>query len=155
MKSHIQPKIRPPHPDYVIYIDGAAYPNPSGAIGMGVIIRDGKGNLITELWDYEDVHEDHSNNVAEYMALLMALEYIDLPQTNKKTVAIVHSDSKLLVKQMGGFWGIKEGRYLEVAKRCEKLVSKFALIWFQWISREYNTEADLLSKKGFNEPVNR
>jgi ribonuclease HI len=130
-----------------IYVDGLAEPtNPGiGTYGFaiykdGVKIRKGCGFA----------GEPVTNNFAEYMGLVTALEEA-LSFTNEEI--IVKSDSKLLVNQMNGRWKIKKGLYIKKFMEAREIVQKFQSIRFLWIPREKNAEADGLSRVAYLEIV--
>src|SRR5207245_2229312 len=90
----------PVSPEIVAYIDGGARGNP-GPAGYGVRIERPDGTLIDEFCNSIGVA---TNNVAEYRALIAALEYA--AALGSSTVTI-RSDSLLLVKQMLGEYRVK------------------------------------------------
>jgi len=66
-----------------------------------------------------------------------------------KSSAVIYSDSQLLVNQMEGRWGIKDGLYIPYFVNCRDIIREYRLLprlVFKWIPREQNTEADRLSK---------
>ncbi len=93
------------------------------------------------------VGDNVSNNYAEYSALVAALN--DLLKRGLTTDVTVKSDSKLLVNQMKGSWKRKKGGYLEKYKEASELAKKFERLTFEWIPREKNSEADLLSRVAY------
>ena len=93
------------------------------------------------------VGDDVSNNFAEYSALVAALNEL-LRRGLTKDVTI-RSDSKLLVNQMIGKWKRKKGGYLEKYEEASELAKKFERLTFEWIPREENGEADLLSRVAY------
>lgn len=58
----------------------------------------------------------------------------------------VRSDSQLLVGQMSKGWAAKGGGYLEKLKEARELLREFGSVKFEWVPRERNQEADLLSR---------
>src|SRR4051812_5682132 len=125
---------------YTCYIDGACYPkNPCGEMGWGCHIqKDGKE--VFEFSGYREASELNSNNVAEYMALAAALNWIYENEICDDQVTI-KGDSMLVIKQMQKKWKIKGGLYKSYAVTCkeniEHLVSCRGLTFtFQWIPRE-------------------
>src|SRR6185295_15421271 len=84
----------------VAYIDGGARGNP-GLAGYGVRIEHPDGSLIEEFGGSIGVA---TNNVAEYRALLAALEWA---RANGHRTLHVRSDSLLLVQQMRGIYKVK------------------------------------------------
>jgi len=89
-----------------------------------------------------------TNNYAEYTALVEVLKRLkDLNRQKDKVV--VRSDSQLLVGQMSKGWAVKGGGYLGMLKRARDLLKEFGNVSFEWIPRERNQEADLLSRMAY------
>nr|WP_298658546.1 ribonuclease HI family protein [uncultured Flavobacterium sp.] len=129
-----------------IWFDGSCEPyNPGGRMGYGAVIKK-NGQTLKELYSGEPSNDKNSNNVAEYSALKMSLEYLIENGLNNERV-FVRGDSKLVIMQMTGRWGIKEGRYVDVAKETFGLLKQFPKIYLKWIPREENQEADGLSNR--------
>src|SRR5262245_50203131 len=85
--------------EWTVHIDGASRGNPGAAAYALVIERPGQP-------DYEESDRlgQTTNNIAEYTALLRALERA--AQLGGKRLT-VFSDSELLVKQMNGEYRVK------------------------------------------------
>src|ERR1700743_1051678 len=81
--------------EIVAYCDGGSRGNP-GPAGFGVYIQDSAGKAVAELSEFLGTH---TNNFAEYSALLAALEFAI--NHGHKSLRVV-SDSELMVKQMKG-----------------------------------------------------
>ena len=99
--------------DLVAYIDGGSLGNP-GPSGIGVVI-DGStdGTIRIAKWIG---HQD--NNVAEYVALLEALQCA----LGLKAKALhVFSDSEVVVKQMSGEYSCRSPRLYSLNWICRKL----------------------------------
>ena len=89
-----------------------------------------------------------TNNFAEYKALVEVLTRLRaLKKVNSEVV--VRSDSQLLVGQMSKGWAVKGGGYLGMLKRARDLLKEFGNVSFEWIPRERNQEADLLSRMAY------
>lgn len=88
-----------------------------------------------------------TSNYAEYTALVEALKRLKLMRVEGDI--LVKSDSKLLVGQMTGEWAVKGGIYLEKLKEARDLLNAFGSIRFEWIPREQNQEADLLTRLAY------
>ena len=86
--------------EIVAYIDGGARGNP-GPAGYGVRIERPDGTVVDELAESIGVA---TNNVAEYRALLAALEW---SRAHGYRAVHVRSDSLLLVQQMLGNYRVK------------------------------------------------
>jgi ribonuclease HI len=128
------------------YFDGACEPtNPGGNMGLGAIILMGD-EILFEYSEYIKAHPKNSNNVAEYMALNRALDWL-IENDITKGIITVHGDSNLAIQQMNGAWRIKAGRYTPYAYSAREKKAKFSNIMFKWIPREDNSIADELSKR--------
>lgn len=133
--------------EYICYIDGSCYPNPSGPIGVGIIVQKTDSN--ERIFNYsEKVNENsnNTNNVAEYLALYKLMIYLIENKLNNKKI-IVYGDSMLVMEQISLNWKIKSGAYSEIALKCKNMLPFFSYIYFGWIKRELNKECDYLSKK--------
>jgi ribonuclease HI len=62
---------------------------------------------------------------------------------------LIRSDSKLLVGHMSEGWKVKGGMYLDKLKEARELLKGFGSVRFEWIPREQNTEADLLTRMAY------
>ena len=80
--------------DLIAYVDGGSHGNP-GPSGIGVVIEDSSGEK-TRIAKWIG-HQD--NNVAEYVALLEALQHA---LALKARTLRVYSDSEVVVRQMTG-----------------------------------------------------
>jgi ribonuclease HI len=125
----------------VIFTDGGARGNP-GPSGIGVVIylEDEHGNR-KHLENIEEYIGEHTNNFAEYTALIKALERAThLEQKNVQC----YLDSELVVKQITGLYKIREESLKPLAARVLALKSNFKQINFTHVHREKNSEADKL-----------
>ncbi len=121
----------------VLNTDGGARGNP-GPAGTGVVIKDESGAILYAVGEYIG---EATNNVAEYKALIRALEQAHhLGATEVK----VNMDSELIVKQMLGQYKIKEPTLQQLAAQVIKLRNNFEKVSFTHVRRELNKEADLL-----------
>jgi putative autoinducer-2 (AI-2) aldolase len=118
-----------------VFTDGRAEPNP----GLGTY-----GYVVYE--DGRRTHSEHglaghgvSNNYAEYLCLVKALERLEVSRDEEITV---FSDSTLLVNQMAGRWKFKGGAYANKYLEAKELARRFSKLRFEWIPREKNAEAD-------------
>jgi ribonuclease HI len=128
----------PPAGVHVANIDGASRGNP-GPAAYAVVMRDPNGNIILELG--KRLGRD-TNNVAEYYALLAALDYA--ASSGIKTLRI-RSDSELLVRQMQGRYKVKSPDLKPLYERAVKLSRQLAYFTIEHVRREMNREADALA----------
>jgi len=130
----------------VVHTDGGARGNP-GPAGTGVVIKSESGQVLYAVGEYIG---ETTNNVAEYRALIRALENaFQLGATEVK----VNMDSELIVKQMLGQYKIKEPTLQQLASEVIKLRNKFDQISFTHVRREYNQEADLLVNQAIDAAI--
>jgi ribonuclease HI len=135
---------------FEVYIDGLVEPvNPGGTGVVGIIVyRDGK--KICRIGKKIGEGPEMSSNRAEYEALVEALQWL-LDRGFSKEQILIHSDSNLLIKQMQGQWRMKGGLYAGAQKKARTLSEQFTHLSFQWIPREENEEADLLTREAYDE----
>jgi ribonuclease HI len=122
--------------ELVAYVDGGSLGNP-GPSGIGVIIEGTAGSRIKiAKWIGRQ-----DNNVAEYVALLEALQCALLL---KARTLHVYSDSQVVVKQMTGEYVCRSPRLYSLNWICRKLARslKFSI---SHIDRENNAEANRLA----------
>src|SRR6266481_7425989 len=122
--------------DLVAYVDGGSLGNP-GPSGIGVVI-DGSasGTIKIKKWIG---HQD--NNVAEYVALLEALQCaLEL----SARALHVFSDSEVVVKQMTGEYSCHSSRLYSLHWTCRKLARSLEFS-ISHIPRENNAEANHLA----------
>lgn len=121
-----------------IYIDGASRGNP-GPSGVGIIIIRFPGKVLNTFSEFIGYS---TNNVAEYQALIIAME--KAKELNIKNIR-VHSDSELLVNQIKGVYRVKNERLENLYMRVNNLVSFFDHFRMVLIPREENMAADGLA----------
>ena len=122
--------------DLVAYVDGGSHGNP-GPSGIGVVIEAPNGEVVRiAKWIG---HQD--NNVAEYVALLEALQHA--VAVNAKTLH-VYSDSEVVVKQMTGEYNCRSPRLHSLNWTCRKLARSIDFS-IAHVPREQNREANELA----------
>ena len=122
----------------VAYVDGGSHGNP-GPSGIGVVIRNTAGETI-EIAKWIGRQD---NNVAEYVALLEALQHaINL----KAKALLVYSDSEVVVRQMTGQYVCRSPRLYSLHWTCRKLARSLDFK-ISHIRREHNHEANRLANK--------
>lgn len=106
--------------------DGGSRGNP-GPTAIGIIIR--KDEKI--LKKYATKIGNATNNIAEYRALIKALE---LASKFSKEVTC-YLDSELLVKQLLGKYRVRNPKLLELFLKVQKLQENFTKIKYIYVSR--------------------
>jgi ribonuclease HI len=119
-----------------IHTDGAARGNPGPAAFAFVIARDGQ-----TVAEASGCLGDTTNNIAEYTALLKALERADELGGRR---LVVHSDSELMIKQMNGEYKVKNEGLRPLHEEARRLAGRFAGVTFRHVRREQNKRADEL-----------
>ena len=125
-----------------VHIDGASRNNP-GPAGIGVLAQK-DGEEVLKLAEYIG---KTTNNVAEYTALIRALEELLLLGHSK---AHFYSDSQLLVEQLCGRYRVKDEKLKGLYCLAQKLVSKMEEFKITHVPREKNKAADELANKGID-----
>jgi ribonuclease HI len=122
--------------DLVAFIDGGSLGNP-GSAGIGVVISDPRGETIRiAKWIGRQ-----DNNVAEYLALLEALQ---CALSLKARAIHVYSDSEVVVRQMTGQYRCRSPRLYSLHWICRKLVRSLRFS-ISHVPRESNVEANDLA----------
>jgi ribonuclease HI len=123
---------------HVANIDGASRGNP-GPASYGVVLRDPDGKIILEL--AKNIGRE-TNNVAEYFALLAALDYASMHGISSLRI---RSDSELLVRQMQGVYKVKSPDLKPLQERAAKLSRQLQYFAIEHVRRELNKDADALA----------
>ena len=104
-----------------------------------MVLRDPEGKKILEL--AKNIGRE-TNNVAEYFALLAALDYAAI---HNITALRIRSDSELLVRQMQGVYKVKSPDLKPLQERAAKLARQLQYFAIEHVRRELNKDADALA----------
>ena len=133
-----------------LYFDGLCQPVNPGGIACFAFIVKSDGKMIQS--DYglaaEPFSKDATNNVAEYTALVKALEWLLANNFNSDKIKI-KSDSQLVVRQLTGEYKVKAKRIISLYRQAVMLKNKFKEVEIEWVPREQNKEADRLTNKAY------
>lgn len=91
-------------------------------------------------------HPRATNNVAEYVGAICALEW--LVRHGYSGPVRIAGDSQLVARQMTGEYRVLKEHLVPYHDRLKQLVALFAQVEFVWVPREENSRADELSKRG-------
>lgn len=117
----------------IIYCDGGSRGNPGPAASAFVVVDDGKVKYKKS--KYLGVE---TNNVAEYTAVLMAVEWLA-----KQPAATINLDSQLIERQLNGYYKIKNENLKKIFDQIKlKIKDNRLRINFVWNYRTKNTLAD-------------
>jgi ribonuclease HI len=125
----------------VANVDGAARGNP-GPAGIGVLLADAQGNVVKEIAEPLGIA---TNNVAEYSALIRALE--EARALGCSRIAVI-TDSELMARQINGQYAVKTPHLVPLFRRAVTLLSQFDSASVTHTRRENNKRADALSNIG-------
>src|ERR1700722_6673722 len=123
---------------YTANIDGAARGNP-GPAASGLIVRCPDGLTHESLGKYIG---RTTNNVAEYYALIAALDYAAASGIRRLRV---YSDSQLIVNQIKGLYKVKHPDLRPLHERAKKQAATLETFTIQYVPREQNRDADDLA----------
>lgn len=110
--------------------DGGARGNP-GPGAIGILVRD-EGKILTK---YSMRIGEHSvtNNIAEYSALIKALELASRVTDREITCNL---DSELVVNQLLGKYKVRDPRLMELFLKVQKLQERFKSVRYVHVPRE-------------------
>jgi probable phosphoglycerate mutase len=124
--------------ELVAYIDGASRGNP-GPAAYAVVVESTEG---ASLAAFSKFLGRASNNVAEYQALLAALDY-GLEHHHRRLRVL--SDSELLVRQILGSYKVKSPDLKPLHEKARQTIARLEAFTIQHVPREKNREADRLA----------
>jgi len=124
----------------LIFTDGGARGNP-GPAAVGFIVIDKEKNLVIK--KFSKLIGVATNNVAEYLAVVEALKYLKSFPAKEIENVDLYSDSQLVVKQLNGFYKIKNAKLRSLIIEVRRLEQEVGgNVFYHQISREKNQEAD-------------
>ena len=122
-----------------IFTDGGASGNP-GPAGIGVVLKDGAGAV----FEISQGIGEATNNVAEYKAVIAALEEAIRQGAEK---VFINTDSELVYYQLTGRYKVKNESLLVLVNQVRLLSRQIKSIEMRCIPREQNMHADRLAKQ--------
>ena len=130
--------------EVIIHTDGACRGNP-GPSSIGITISDPTGEMVYEL---AETIGEQTNNVAEYSAVLRALE---MAVDHDVKVVTLKSDSQLLIRQLTGEYKVKAAGLKPLFSECRTLSQRIPKVHFEHVRREFNKRADELANLALDE----
>jgi ribonuclease HI len=127
-------------PELLIYADGGARGNP-GPAAIGAVVLDPSTEPPTRLATVSESIGVATNNVAEYRALIAALEAARRFPARRARIRL---DSQLLVRQLEGRYRVKQPHLRPYFERARELLAEYEDVDIAHVRREENTEADAL-----------
>jgi probable phosphoglycerate mutase len=130
-------------PEVIAHIDGASRGNP-GPAAYAVVMEFADGSRLTGFSEYLG---RTTNNVAEYQALLGALEFA---LRNRYLRIRVQTDSELLALQIEGVYKVKSPGLKPLRERARQLIACLESFSIEHVPREQNREADRLANQALD-----
>lgn len=120
-----------------VFCDGGARGNP-GPAAIGVVGYDND----KKIFEISKAIGETTNNVAEYRAVIAALETLE--GLNIRENILFNLDSELVVKQVNGDYRVKDVKLKQLHASVSCLLSKFSDVKFEHTKRSNNFYADKL-----------
>jgi ribonuclease HI len=135
----------------IVHTDGGSRGNPGNA-AIGVIAHH-QGKEVFRLSQYLGIA---TNNVAEYEAVLRALQNLIKEKSSSPTLfqepVVFVLDSLLVVQQLTGKFAVKKPHIREYVQRIRSLISELGTpVQFTHVLRSENAEADALVNQALDE----
>lgn len=140
-------------PAWSLWFDGLYEPRHSrrGVATYGFVVEHGE----------ERVHEGSgfvagpgppaSADVAEFAALVQALEWLRDHGGASGCPVVVRGDSRLVVETTAGRWKLRSERLLPLRDLAARLAREVGVERFEKVPRERNADADRLSREAYRE----
>ncbi|HIH37388.1 ribonuclease HI family protein [Candidatus Woesearchaeota archaeon] len=122
----------------IAHADGGSRGNP-GRAAIGVVLFDAAGK---KLFEYKERIGIATNNIAEYRALIKALE---LGKRYGNDISVI-MDSELIIKQANGQYRVKAKHLLPYYEKVKMLEKGYSFVGYQTVPRNNSKQilADLL-----------
>lgn len=117
-------------------------------MGIGAFVLNPERQYVfkhTEYVSAKSVDYKTSDNVAEYMAMLSVLKFLDLNQLQDQEI-IIAGDSEMIFHQMNLRWKAHKGDYKPYFVKARTLAQSFNNIAWKWIPKSQNTIAIALAE---------
>jgi ribonuclease HI len=121
---------------YEIVFDGGSKGNPGRGYGSYQILKDGSV-VVEERLTFDHIGMAITNNQAEYMTLIHAIERLAIHQAGslKETSVVVWGDSLLVINQVAGRWKVSNAGLKPLQQRAKTLLQSFASCDLRWHER--------------------
>ena len=130
--------------EVVVHVDGGARGNP-GPAAVAAVATDPDGAPLAERSVYIG---EATNNVAEYRAVLLALELAR--ELGARDVEVVN-DYELVARQIGGEYKVKNAALRELFVETMRQLREFDRWKVRNVRREHNVRADELVNEALDE----
>lgn len=119
------------------YVDGGMIgrknPSPKGVYYS--VYRHDPNGVSARVISLQENHDYHTNNDAEWLALLAALKFAREHHPHEPIV--IYSDSQIIVNQFNGRWRIRILRHRHFARTALRLAAPLHSCTVEWRSRKH------------------
>ena len=130
-----------------IFTDGGARGNP-GSAAIGAVIYDEQDNEMSTVSEAIGIA---TNNVAEYKAVIRALQHTATIVDDTKAVKVtLKLDSQLVERQLIGSYKVKDAGLKVLCEEAKVEIEQYASVDFIHVKRELNKVADSLVNKALD-----
>ena len=148
MKAYLKGLETEPH-NVKVYFDGG-YDHSTNKSGLGCVIYYEQSGKSYRLRSNAPSIELTSNNEAEYAALYLAIQELELLNVHQQPVTII-GDSQVVINQMNEEWPTLEKNFLKWADRIEGKMKYLGIQpEYELVPRKANAEADRLASQALS-----
>lgn len=126
---------------YEIIFDGGSKGNPGFGYGS-YQIRMGGEVVVEERLTFDHIGTSITNNQAEYMTLIHAIERLAIDRAGRlqETGVLVWGDSLLVINQVAGRWKVSNAGLRPLQQRAKSLLDTFGAAELRWHGRANSVE---------------
>jgi len=140
---------------YVIHTDGGARGNP-GPAGSGAAVERMNGDQLELVIEVSEWLGETTNNVAEYKAVIFALEAVKQHAKEIPVTVEVVLDSQLITEQMNGNYKVRNEGLKPLYQQVRHLVMELGgVVSFRHVPRAENKHADRLVNQAIDRGLER
>jgi ribonuclease HI len=129
-------------PRYTLIFDGGSIGNPGRGYGS-FQVTNARGATIGDRFDFSPAGESITNNQAEYLSLIGALERLEevLGDRASRATVDVRGDSQLVINQLLGRWKVNNPELKPLHERARSLLKAFGRTELRWHDRANSVRA--------------
>ena len=135
------PLATPEPTTYRLVFDGGSLGNPGRGYGS-FHVTSARGATLQERLDFSERGEQVTNNQAEYLTLIRALERLHAELGERARVASleIRGDSQLVINQLNGRWKVRNAELQPLHERARALLASFGKTDLRWHERARSVE---------------
>ena len=140
--------VHPAPPPLLVRFDGGSRGNP-GLAGSGAALFNGDGTVAAP-WSMF-VGRRATNNDAEFLAVVAAVDLLDLAGAGSNSEAIVEGDSKLVIDGLRGLQDRhRQSSHAQIVGAVQRRLGRLGGVTLRHVPRAQNSVADALSNEGMD-----